>query len=397
MIPAGSPDLYRKIEIDPTASGLDFEMDNGVEVLVYGEISVYEPHGRYQLIARAATQAGHGKLHREFERLKRKLMEEGLFDKGRKKALPVAPRSIAFVTSPTGAAIQDFMRILKRRGWVGRLVVLPAKVQGVDAVDDLLEGLAIAESLDCFDVIVVGRGGGSLEDLWCFNDERLVRALAASMVPVISAVGHEIDFTLSDFAADMRAETPSAAAELISSCYLDCVDRIEGVRESLNESIDQSLSDSRRALREWRGRMRAVAPERRMEFAKLKVDEMASRIESTMTREISKYRRRFENSKGAFGESRPERILNHCSQRLRFLDERSRHVLDGRMSLLKQRFVELFTKLQAISPGATLKRGYSILSKPDGSVISSVVEMSDAQRIRATLADGESWLRPEKE
>lgn len=379
------------------AVGLDFELDNGVEILVYGEISVYEPHGRYQLIARAATQAGHGKLHREFERLKRKLLEEGIFDKGRKKALPAAPRSIAFITSPSGAAVQDFMRILKRRGWQGRLVVLPAKVQGADAADTILEGLITAERLDCFDVIVVGRGGGSLEDLWCFNDERLVRALAASTIPVISAVGHEIDFTLSDFAADLRAETPSAAAELISSSYLDCVNRIELAGESLDEHWDDRLSDYRRDLRDWAARIRAVAPERRLEFAKLKMDEMASRIETIMTREIARARRRFGDSRGAFGEIRPEGFLSDCRQRLRFLDERNRREVDRRLSVLKQRFIELGTELRAIGPDATLRRGYSILAKEDGSVIASVSELAENERVRATLADGESWLIPERE
>ena len=357
------------------AVGLGFELDNGVEILVYGEISVYEPHGRYQLIARAATQAGHGKLHREFERLKRKLLEEGLFDKDRKRPLPAAPRSIAFITSPSGAAVQDFMRILKRRGWLGRLVVLPAKVQGADAADTLLEGLITAERLDCFDVIVVGRGGGSLEDLWCFNDERLVRALAASTIPVISAVGHEIDFTLSDFAADLRAETPSAAAE----------------------HWDDRLSNYRRDLRDWAARIRAVAPERRLEFARLKIDEMASRIETTMTREIAKARRRFGDSRGVFGKIRPERFLSDCRQRLRLLDERNRRELDRRLSVLKQRFIELGTELRAIGPDATLKRGYSILAREDGSVIASVSDLSESERVRATLADGESWLIPERE
>ncbi|MFL3659332.1 MAG: exodeoxyribonuclease VII large subunit [Opitutales bacterium] len=379
------------------AAGLDFELDNGVEILVYGEISVYEPHGRYQLIARAATQSGHGKLHREFERLKRKLLEEGLFEKDRKRELPMAPRSIAFITSPTGAAVQDFMRILKRRGWVGRLVVLPAKVQGADAADTILKGLAIAEKLNCFDVIVVGRGGGSLEDLWCFNEERLVRALAASAVPVISAVGHEIDFTLSDFAVDLRAETPSAAAELISSSYLDCVNRIGLAGESLDELWEKRLLDYRRELRDWKARMRAVAPERRLEFAKLKLDEMASRIETTMTREISKARRRYAHSRGSFGGLHPERTLSDRRQRLRLLGERSRHEMDRRLALLKQRFVELGTELRAIGPAATLKRGYSILAQEDGSVIASVEDLTEGERIRATLADGESWLTPEKE
>ncbi|MGY8695463.1 MAG: exodeoxyribonuclease VII large subunit, partial [Verrucomicrobiia bacterium] len=179
--------------------------------------------------------------------------------------------------------------------------------------------------------------------------------------------------------------------------YLDCVNRIELAGESLDEHWENRLSGYRRDLRDWALRMRAVAPERRLEFAKLKMDEMASRIETTMTREIAKARRRFGVSHGAFGEIRPERFLSGCRQRLRLLDERGRRVVDSRLSVLKQRFIELGAELRAIGPSATLKRGYSILAKEDGSVIASVSDLAENERIRATLADGESWLIPDKE
>ena len=237
------------------ASGLDFEIRDGMELLVYGELSVYEPHGRYQLIARA-IESGQGRLHRDFERLKKKLLAEGLFDKDRKHPLPEFPMHIGFITSPSGAAVQDFIRILKRRGWFGRLTVFPAKVQGVDAVQSLIRSLDTATRLPGLDILVVGRGGGSLEDLWCFNDEGFARALAESPVPTISAVGHEIDFSLSDFVADVRAETPSSAAELISSSYLEFLDRLEGARELLVEALESRLEEARRSLGDVDARLR---------------------------------------------------------------------------------------------------------------------------------------------
>ena len=203
------------------------KLRDGQQVVVYGEVSVYEARGQYQLIVRVVIEDGVGRLQREFEALKARLAAEGLFEPAAKKAVPPLPACVGFVTSPTGAAVQDFIKIMSRRGWRGRVVVLPAKVQGEGAAAELAAMLALAEGLGIFDLLVIGRGGGSLEDLWAFNEEVLVRAVAACTVPIISAVGHEIDFTLCDFAADVRAETPSAAAELISSKFVEAAERAE--------------------------------------------------------------------------------------------------------------------------------------------------------------------------
>ena len=208
------------------AARQSLKLRDGQQVLVYGEINVYEVRGSYQLIVRVVVEDGVGRLQQEFEALKQKLADEGLFDPAKKKPLPEMPATVGFITSPTGAAVQDFLRILIRRGWRGRVVILPAKVQGEGAADEIAAMLQQAEVLGIFDLLVIGRGGGSLEDLWAFNEEPLVRAVAACTVPVISAVGHEIDFTLSDFVADVRAETPSAAAELISSHFVEALERV---------------------------------------------------------------------------------------------------------------------------------------------------------------------------
>ena len=378
------------------AAGLDFDLDNGVEVIVYGELSVYEPHGRYQLIARSAIESGQGRLHREFERLKKKLFEEGLFDKERKKSLPLAPRNIAFITSPSGAAIQDFIRILKRRGWAGKLTVLPAKVQGVDAAKTLVDALDIALSLNCFDLIVVGRGGGSLEDLWCFNDERFARALAASKIPTISAVGHEIDFSLSDFVSDIRAETPSAAAELISSAYLECFNRLEYARESLVDCVEDGVALCKRNLSDWSARLKAVAPQRNVETAKLRTDELNRRFFSAVAGELSRARGTNNELKLIFGNLRPDRVAIEYRQKLNDLIKRRKHELERHLVSDRHRLSEIGGRFQSLSPSSTLKRGYAILSGEDGSTITSVRDIDSSKRVRATLSDGEKWLRADE-
>src|SRR4051812_1800270 len=202
------------------AARQDVKLRDGAQVLVYGEISVYEARGNYQLIVRAVLEDGVGRLQKEFEALKRRLADEGLFGAENKIAIPAMPRTVGFITSATGAAVQDFSRILIRRGLRGRVIILSTKVQGEGSAAEMVEMLAQAEALGIFDLLVIGRGGGSLEDLWAFNEEPLVRAVAACVVPIISAVGHEIDFTLCDLAADGRAGTPGAAGGLISRRFV---------------------------------------------------------------------------------------------------------------------------------------------------------------------------------
>jgi exodeoxyribonuclease VII large subunit len=204
-----------------------FQLEDGMELLLFGDLSVFEPHGRYQLITKIAIQSGEGRLQIEFERLKKKLAEEGLFDASSKKNIPILPRRIAVITSPSGAAVRDFLRILRRREYGGEVVLFPARVQGKGAAEEVTAMLKHAAASKGFDLIVITRGGGSIEDLWAFNEELLARAVAACPLPVISAIGHEIDTVLTDYAADQRAETPSAAAELISSLYLDAKQRLE--------------------------------------------------------------------------------------------------------------------------------------------------------------------------
>ena len=215
------------------ATGSPYLPQEGDDCLAYGEITVYEPRGEYQLRIRHMLQDGLGNLRLQFERLKKQLLEDGLFEDERKKNLPVFPRTLALITSPNGAVLQDFLSILKRRSWTGKIWLIPSLVQGKEAPAQLIKGIELASKIPGLDLLVLARGGGSIEDLWAFNDEQLVRCLAECTMPTISAIGHQTDFTLCDFVADLRAETPSAAAEWISSQYLEQIDRLDYLEEKL--------------------------------------------------------------------------------------------------------------------------------------------------------------------
>lgn len=351
----------------------------GGQVVVLGEPSVYEARGEYQLVVRAVQDDGIGRLQREFEALKARLAAEGLFEKARKRTPPRLPRTVGFVTSPTGAAAQDFLRILSRRGWRGRVVILPAKVQGEGAAAEIADMIRLAgDPVACgipFDLLVVGRGGGSIEDLWAFNEEATARAVARSTVPVISAVGHEIDFTLCDFAADIRAETPSAAAELITSGYVAEKERLERLARSLNEELAAAINAARERSQGLAARLRLLSPAARLENGWLRLDDLQNRLGAAAEARLDHARHRLALASAAYASARPERRLESERQRLRALDLR----------------------LQSVSPASVLKRGFAILRDADGRPLAGAAAARAASRVRAQFADGEVTLRPERE
>lgn len=270
-------------------SQLKFRPEDGMEVLVRGKITVYEPRGNYQIFCEMMEPVGAGALQKAFEQLKAKLQKEGLFDESRKRPLPSLPRHIAIVTSPTGAAIRDMLNVLGRRFKGAHVTVVPCKVQGDAAPGEIVEAIKLAQQLKDVDVMIVGRGGGSIEDLWAFNDERVARAIAATRVPVISAVGHEIDFTIADFVADLRAPTPSAAAELVVRNASDLVERLRGYERALKLSLAQRLSFAREQLGYFTKRL--VDPQRRIQDASMRNDELLQRLELSTIRAINDRKR----------------------------------------------------------------------------------------------------------
>jgi len=362
------------------------KLRDGMQVLARGELSLYEPRGQYQLIVRALIEDGVGRLQREFEALKAKLAAEGLFETARKQPLPTLPATVGFLTSPTGAAVRDFLRILERRGWKGRALVLPCKVQGEGSADEIADLLDWASRLRraedgspvpstgesdaspaFFDLLVVGRGGGSLEDLWAFNEEVLVRAVAACPIPIISAVGHEIDFTLSDFAADVRAETPSAAAELISSGFVAALERVDRLGSSLLRDTDRSLITARKHLEPLRGRLRLLAPSALIERGYLRLDDLSNRLQSALRHAATDKRQQLDALSAGLARRSPE----------------------FRVQLESHRLLALWKRLQAASPQSVLNRGFVIMRDANGTPVIRGEGLKPGTPLEAQFADTE--------
>jgi exodeoxyribonuclease VII large subunit len=349
------------------------KLRDGLQVVAYGDVGVYEARGQYQLIVRTIVADGVGALQREYEALKRKLSDEGLFAPERKKPIPQMPGTVGFLTSPTGAAAQDFMRILIRRGWRGRVVVLPSKVQGEGAADEMVAMLQLAGTLGIFDLIVIGRGGGSIEDLWAFNEEELVRAVAACRVPTISAVGHEIDFTLCDFAADLRAETPSAAAELISSEFVRLAERAESAGRAVTSALSAAVERAHERVAHGRSRLRLLSPASLVERGHLRLDDMSNRLSSALRSRVQLSRHGL-----AAMVSRLDRVSP-----------------ETRVQIESHRLLSLYKRLQGASPGSVLNRGFAIVRDAKGKPITRRAGIASCQKVEAEFADGKVPLRSE--
>jgi exodeoxyribonuclease VII large subunit len=349
------------------------KLRDGLQVIVYGEISVYEARGQYQLIVRVVIEDGVGRLQREFEALKQRLAEEGLFDREKKRAIPAMPVTVGFITSPSGAAVQDFLRILTRRGWRGRVVLLPAKVQGPGAAAEMIELLRLAPTLGIFDLLVIGRGGGSLEDLWAFNEEPLVRAIAACPLPVISAVGHEIDFTLCDFVADARAETPSAAAELISSHFVACAQRASHAGDAMLTLAEDAVARAKERVDHARSRLRLLTPSAQIEQGYLRLDDFANRLASALRHTLQERRQRLVDARLQLGRNSPVVRIERESHRL----------------------LSLWKRLQAASPRSVLNRGFAIVRDEAGRPVSRRAQIKSGQKLSTEFSDGSVDVRAE--
>ena len=346
---------------------------DGLQVLAFGGVDVYEARGQYQLIVRAVIEHGAGRLQQEFEQLKQRLAGEGLFDPARKRPVPLMPDTIGFVTSPTGAAVQDFIRILQRRGWTGRLVVLPARVQGEGAAAEMIAMLELAAQAGIFDLLVIGRGGGSIEDLWAFNEEPLVRAVAGCRVPVISAVGHEIDFTLCDFAADVRAETPSAAAELISSNYVAAAERVSRSGTVLVAVVTETVARGQARLDHARSRLRLLSPVAAIEQHQLRLDDLASRLTTAGRHAVQLRGEQLAATRARLAVAAPEK----------------------RVQLESHRLLALWKRQESASPQSVLARGYAIVRDGQGRPVPRAQGLQPGQPLINEFHDGKVRVRVE--
>ena len=361
---------------------LKFKPHDGLEVIVRGRISVYEPRGTYNIVCETMEPVGAGALQKQFEQLKDKLKKEGLFDASRKIEIPHYPRHVAIVTSPTGAAIQDILNIMNRRARNVELTIVPALVQGPGAPASLCESFLNAQKLNP-DVIIIGRGGGSIEDLWSFNDEKLARLIAACEIPVISAVGHEIDFTICDFVADLRAPTPSAAAELVAKSSVEITQRLSQYDRLLSNSMQKIIKLKQQAL--TLNTRRLVDPKRKLQDYALRNDELLTRLEQAVRANILHLKKDVQLLEKKL--VKPSDIIFKLRSRLEKFDIKSAQLMQSKLDRLKAKVENNMSVLNSLSPLAVVDRGYSITSS-GGKVVKSVkaVKVGDSLDIR--VSDG---------
>ena len=324
-------------------SALDFEPEEGMQVEARGNLDIYAQRGEYQFYAREMEKAGKGKLYEAFEKLKAKLDKEGLFADSRKKEIPLLAKKIGIVTSPTGAAVRDILSVMKRRSGNFSVLIIPAHVQGNLAKDEITAGIEYLNSRDDIDLIIISRGGGSIEDLWPFNEEKVARAVYNSRLPVISGVGHETDFTISDFVADLRAPTPSAAAELATANREEILNRLDNLTQRL-------LNSSSAKIKEYKNKIKSLAE-----------------------------RRIF---------SSPAEIFRNYEQELDRIETKLEHQIEKDYNSWENKYQLLYQKLNNLSPLKTLDRGYSILQDENDKTIKSVDQIENGDLLKARLSDG---------
>lgn len=363
-------------------SKLKFKPHDGLEVIVRGRITVYEPRGTYQIVCEAMEPVGAGALQKQFEQLKEKLKLEGLFEATRKKSIPAYPRHVAIVTSPTGAAIQDILNIMNRRAKNVELTIVPALVQGANAAASLCDSLTQALKLPV-DVIIIGRGGGSMEDLWSFNDEKLVRLIASAQIPIISAVGHEVDFTICDFVADLRAPTPSAAAELVAKSSIEISQKLNHVDRMLFASLQKILKLKSQTLSLTTKRL--IDPKKKLQDYAFRNDELMTRLENAAKAFLSHKNKDVQLLQKKLVS--PVEVVKQFVARIEKMNLKMAVAMKTTLSQADYRLKNSMSLLDSLSPLNVVDRGYSITSHKK-QVIKSVDDVHKQDLIEVKLKDG---------
>ena len=383
-----------------SASTQKVELRDGLQAQLYGPVGVYKARGQYQLMVRLVQAKGEGVLQARFEELKQRLAAEGIFDPERKRAIPRFPRRIGVVTSPTGAAIQDFLQVLHRRQPGLRVVIHPVRVQGKGAAGEIASAISeLSEGnsrIGPVDVIVVTRGGGSLEDLWEFNEEVVARAIAESRVPVVSAVGHEVDFSIADFVADLRAPTPSAAAELLAAEGSELLERCRSLVARIAREADAVIGLHRATEHRLASSGLFREPYRRTEEARQTADRLEETLYGFLDRRVEKTNSMLARMSAQIASAHPGYRLANARQRLSSLGGQFGVILMHRLEREKGRMGRVGAALAALSPEATLQRGFSITRTANGKVITSASQVAPGDRILTQLANGEASSIVEK-
>jgi exodeoxyribonuclease VII large subunit len=375
---------------------LRFAPHDGMQVLIRGRVGLYEARGNYQIVVDQMQQGGEGALLRAFQQLKQRLDAEGLFADQHKQPLPALPRRIGVITSAGGAALHDVLSVLKRRFPAIPVLVYPSAVQGAEAPPQLRAALASAIHRGDCDVLLLTRGGGSLEDLWAFNDEALARAIHACPIPIISAVGHQIDFTIADFVADQRAATPSAAAELLSPDQRAWQAQLLRYGERLIAAIAQRLSQQQRQTQQLQQRLRRAHPGRQLEARAQRLDEIAQRLNHAMRNQLHYRRVGLQASSARLQAQNPAQRIARQGEHVGNLERRLRSAIHGALQQRRQRLDGAVSTLNVVSPLATLERGYSIITRDaDKQLITDSGQLKPGEHITARLGSGEIGCRVE--
>jgi len=367
---------------------LAFRPADGQAVVCRGRLSIYEARGDYQLIVETMEPAGEGDLQRQFEQLKARLAAEGLFDPGHKLPIPALPHRIGVVTSPSGAAVRDILHVLARRFPAVPVLIYPVPVQGEGAAEKIAAALTLAgRRRDC-DVLILARGGGSLEDLWAFNEETVARAIFDCPIPILSGVGHEIDFTIADFAADQRAPTPSGAAELAVPDGAEWRRRYVLVESRLAAAARRRLAELGKRLHWQNARLDRLHPGNRLRQQAQRLDELEQRLGAACRSRVRQLRAELATLAAGLRGSSPLPRLRAARERLQTLDDRVRLAVKHRLERSRQHLESLTKTLQAVGPEATLARGYAIVTLPDGVIVRSPAQVAAGQGIDIRVAGG---------
>ncbi|TWI55947.1 exodeoxyribonuclease VII large subunit [Halalkalibacter nanhaiisediminis] len=376
---------------------LSFKPENGMKVLLRGEVNVYEPYGQYQFYAKEMQPDGVGSLYLAYEALKAKLEEEGLFAAERKKAIPIHPARIAVVTSPTGAAIRDIVTTLKRRYPVAQITLLPVLVQGEQAPSSIIYAIKQAVAANCFDVMIVGRGGGSIEELWAFNDEGVARAIAASNIPVISAVGHETDYTISDFVADLRAPTPTGAAELAVPDQNEIVRTIMTLRKRLTLAMKEQITREGSKLERLKRSYAFKYPEQLVRQKEQELDGLLDRLKRVAKRALQDPANQLLHLEKSLKRLHPDIQVKQAQEKTSQLHVALVKAMKEQLNTKRQPFQKAVSELQLLSPLRLMERGYSLAyDKDQQMLIKSTKQVEVGSELQIRLKDGKLYCRVEE-
>ncbi|WP_417663626.1 exodeoxyribonuclease VII large subunit [Pseudidiomarina donghaiensis] len=362
---------------------------HGMQVLVRAKLTVYEPRGDYQLIIEHMEDAGAGLLQQKYEQLKAKLQAEGLFDPAHKQPLPESIKKVGVITSPTGAAVRDILAVLQRRDPSIEVVIYPSAVQGQAATGELLHMLQRAIARNEVDVLIMARGGGSLEDLWCFNDEQLAYALHSCPIPTISAVGHEVDFTICDFVADVRAPTPSAAAELVSRDQRETLHRISHLSHRVEQAWARFFRQHQQQQQHFTVRLQQQHPQRQLQQNGQRLDELSMRAQQSVQRALQQQQRAQLQLSNRLQTVHPERRLAPLQQQQQQLQQRLQLAMQQLLKQQRQQFQALTQGLHMVSPLQTIERGYAVVRKNDGAVVRNPKQLAAGESFQIKVAEGD--------